>query len=761
MQSSFLNLFAEIVQSPGEYGYGSTTGGHALAIASALLVLEAWLLSRFVSNILAYSRGIAGRGWRVRRCAPCGLTFKPVTPRSLSERVRYFTLRFAPHAPQWQLAIWLRQLCLFAIRLVIEMVSPDVASPSDDFAFRYSMVGVAITALLAFWALQRRTQPYVYRFQNAVEEWLYASNVLVLGLACVYRALAGVGTATVMGEAGSGGVGVEGGAAPPPPPPDGVRYAIEIVLLLVLVGTFAGAAVVVICNTQRTRRTLATLDLSHVLEMADQKLDGPIHERLLDGTIRLLRCDWLLSDGADAALGRSAIAPDGAPIILRRQEMPDEAYFSPQEAAAIFRRGDRSVLTLSYGWQTGPHPDPSGAVLRMVRDYLSSDPTTRGCALFWDVASRPQPPMTEEEQVIGDKALAMMSSFYASIGGTCVIQQKEVPPRPAQYDGWCMLFGIAEELRTKSALVADLAQFGTVTECEILPALIRRPSAPARATSMSSIHSFLRRAVGVERETSRGESDGSFPIFRMHTKRPPPPLQPPSEGAGQPSSPHGESFREGASKDLVLSAHARVRFAHHSEAEAAVAGLRQLRRGAAPLYNATPYEGVGGRGWCIVEKGASSVVAAHLSKAKTLSERFVKAEASRPKLINITGGEAEAVVVKPEPEAVLKATMGELRKARFTFPSDCDLAHELMADFEWTIKTAMDQAKLALQAHVLTVDPRVVRETKRHSSKEPAAGRATALADTTASLQAAVAAASAKAAVDEAVPGRDRVLDRV
>ena len=83
----------------------------------------------------------------------------------------------------------------------------------------------------------------------------------------------------------------------------------------------------------------------------------------------------------------------------------------------------------------------------------------------------------------------------------------------------------------------------------------------------------------------------------------------------------------------MKNAHAIVRFATHAEAEAAMAGLRKQRRGVVPLYNATPYEGVGGRGWCIVEQGSSTVVAAHLNTAKGsprgLLERFARAEASR------------------------------------------------------------------------------------------------------------------------------------
>jgi hypothetical protein len=86
-----------------------------------------------------------------------------------------------------------------------------------------------------------------------------------------------------------------------------------------------------------------------MLAQAEARLDGPIRERLLDGSIRLLRCAWLLSTEADAALGRCA---SGAVIMLRQQDLPEVAFFSPSKASELFDRADRSVLMLSYRWLT-------------------------------------------------------------------------------------------------------------------------------------------------------------------------------------------------------------------------------------------------------------------------------------------------------------------------------------------------------------------------------------------------------------------------
>lgn len=131
------------------------------------------------------------------------------------------------------------------------------------------------------------------------------------------------------------------------------------------------------------------------------------------------------------------------------------------------------------------------------------------------------------------------------------------------------------------------------------------------------------------------------------------------------------------------------------------------------FYNATPYED---KGWCLVEKGSSSVVAAHLAmaaKQKTLPERYQRAEAARPKLIDITDcttpdAKPEVLDKCEEPVVVLEETMRALGKCRFTFPSDRTMAEEMMADFEWTIKSAMDQAELAQNADILSIDPKLL-----------------------------------------------------
>jgi hypothetical protein len=145
--------------------------------------------------------------------------------------------------------------------------------------------------------------------------------------------------------------------------------ALETLLMFVLLGGLLFATLATVWDAHRPRIN----DLSAVLTRAEQRLDGPIRERILDGSIRLLRCAWLLSTEANAALGRTA---SGVVIMRRRQDLPETAFFSPCEAAELFDRADRSVLVLSYRWLTAARafasPKPSLTHRIRLRDSRSS-----------------------------------------------------------------------------------------------------------------------------------------------------------------------------------------------------------------------------------------------------------------------------------------------------------------------------------------------------------------------------------------------------
>ena len=56
-----------------------------------------------------------------------------------------------------------------------------------------------------------------------------------------------------------------------------------------------------------------------------------------------------MSDTSNEALGRHPVTEK--PLMKRRQELPDEAFVSADEAVEKIERGNRSVLALSHGWQ--------------------------------------------------------------------------------------------------------------------------------------------------------------------------------------------------------------------------------------------------------------------------------------------------------------------------------------------------------------------------------------------------------------------------
>lgn len=95
-------------------------------------------------------------------------------------------------------------------------------------------------------------------------------------------------------------------------------------------------------------------DVGALLLATERQLEEPIRMRLRDGTIRLLKCDWLIDPRAKAFLNEDLPAgsgiinsPDGTALMRRRQDLPPEAFFSPKEAERLYAAGTRSVLVLS------------------------------------------------------------------------------------------------------------------------------------------------------------------------------------------------------------------------------------------------------------------------------------------------------------------------------------------------------------------------------------------------------------------------------
>ena len=303
--------------------------------------------------------------------------------------------------------------------------------------------------------------------------------------------------------------------------------------------------------------------------------------------------------------------------------------------------------------QTPSHPDPLGATLATLRSCLRNMDRASELGLFWDWASLSQKPRSAEEESLFRVVLDVMLFLYASVTGTAVLQCKEVPQRPAQYDGRLCIFGESE---ASDELRRELARLGGSEDAEAACIVEATPYGFVRAT-----------------------------------------------------------------------------FNEHIQAERVVAELARRGRKAALEYNDRPYDGDGGRGWCIAEQGASKAVAAHLSAASQqdggLPERFRMAEESgRAKLAEISAsGELHMVDVLAVPSMPLGFMRGDeatparhlhealeaIKNATFTGKGDKPKVQMLLAKLEWTIRTAFEEAAVGSGHEGQTIDPKIVRERRQ------------------------------------------------
>ena len=194
-------------------------------------------------------------------------------------------------------------------------------------------------------------------------------------------------------------------------------------------------------------------------------LDDQLVATLQQADIRLLRSAWLRAqpDGyllqnrqELEALERAARAEDGT---LSKEHSP---LLSPDEAIELIRSGDRRVAVLSHGWLTQKHCDPCGARLGVVVKALAQYPYLEAC--FWDYASMYQKPRDDVQQAAFERAIKVMGDLYASAIGTTVLQHKEIPTRPAQFDGGLRLGGMRVN---EAAIRKALEPFGYIMSCEV------------------------------------------------------------------------------------------------------------------------------------------------------------------------------------------------------------------------------------------------------------------------------------------------------
>ena len=167
-----------------------------------------------------------------------------------------------------------------------------------------------------------------------------------------------------------------------------------------------------------------------------------------------------------------------------------------------------------------------------------------------------------------------------------------------------------------------------------------------------------------------------------------------------------------------------VRFETHEQARRCVAALRSAKRGADFEYNETHYDRTSGEpysGWCSMEQASCTMVAAHLAKAEwqattrstTLPKRFALAQASRPKVIDISAdasGRDEMrlmCVLTEDPTTLFAESLEAIKGATFIGKGDKDMVQQMLAEFEWIMHCAVEQAELAADGLDLTTDPKL------------------------------------------------------
>ena len=78
-----------------------------------------------------------------------------------------------------------------------------------------------------------------------------------------------------------------------------------------------------------------------------------------------------------------------------------------------------------------------------------------------------QKPRNDAQNAAFGRAIEVMGDLYASAVATTVLQHKEIPPRPMEYDGLVRLGGLTTRGCDEAAICSALRAFGSVLSCEL------------------------------------------------------------------------------------------------------------------------------------------------------------------------------------------------------------------------------------------------------------------------------------------------------
>ena len=95
---------------------------------------------------------------------------------------------------------------------------------------------------------------------------------------------------------------------------------------------------------------------------------------------------------------------------------------------------------------------------------------------------------TSEEDQAFKRALKVMADVYASAVGTTVLQIKEIPPRPAEFDGALCLFGLEDG---KEWTYPQLAERFNITSLSTVRGIVAREVAFLRKEKHKELSHFV------------------------------------------------------------------------------------------------------------------------------------------------------------------------------------------------------------------------------------------------------------------------------
>lgn len=211
---------------------------------------------------------------------------------------------------------------------------------------------------------------------------------------------------------------------------------------------------------------------------------------LVGGDTALIRGSWLVG-----------FFSHGYGVLPCRQELPPEAFFSPEDALKA------PIVAISYCWLTPEHPDPRCQQLRVIAsviDHWNRSYPDKDLAVFIDWCSLYQEPRSPEHQERYERSLDNISLWYAHVD-THVWLMTRVPDgvRPYRDRGWPTFERALSHLITPREKVLDLGLITTrgpdwehlVKVCTT-PSLAGAPMRPGpAATAMAMAASSLRRPL--------------------------------------------------------------------------------------------------------------------------------------------------------------------------------------------------------------------------------------------------------------------------